>query len=394
MTMPIRSTAQLVAIASLYAASTLGFAATLPGENVAQLQDTERKSPDVNPRFLDKLDDTDRAILSEGIGYALPPITDEISQNLEWVNSEPVDWESLRGKVVVVQSWTSASTLGRAAPTRAIRALDRLDDSAYEVVIIHTPEGKSDAMRFLENRDYEAIALIDNTGHLLDELGMYRQPTNLIIDKQGKVRHAGLNQRGLKSVVGELIEENFDADAPKPEARPKEEAPSSADVEWPSHASSPSSAADLQGKRAPDMYVGEWLNGRPNADGKLVIVDFWATWCGPCVRSIPHMNDIAQTFREDLVTVGLSDESAGKVKDFMDNTRMSYAVAVDPSGRMKNAVQVRGIPHVMVISSDWIVRWQGHPASLSKALVGQFVEANRALGGGGSNARYRWTGGQ
>ena len=66
----------------------------------------------------------------------------------------------------------------------------------------------------------------------------------------------------------------------------------------------------------------------------------------------------------------------------MRQNTMRYSVASDQSGRMKGAVGVAGIPHTILISSDWIVRWQGHPGSLSAATVDAIVAANRQLGGG------------
>jgi hypothetical protein len=70
---------------------------------------------------------------------------------------------------------------------------------------------------------------------------------------------------------------------------------------------------------------------------------------------------------------------------------MDYAVATDPSGRMKNAISVSGIPHTIVMSSDWVVRWQGHPASLSAATLNAIVEANRHLAASQKNGdRSRW----
>jgi len=58
---------------------------------------------------------------------------------------------------------------------------------------------------------------------------------------------------------------------------------------------------------------------------------------------------------------------------------------------MQRAVRVGGIPHVIVMSSDWVVRWQGHPAGLNASTLGAIVEANRTLAGGGPPLCSRWT---
>ena len=81
--------------------------------------------------------------------------------------------------------------------------------------------------------------------------------------------------------------------------------------------------------------------------------------------------------------IGLSDESAGEVRAFMQKTTMAYAQAVDPEGRMKKAVGVQGIPHVLVVSSDGVVRWQGYPLDpeypLTRRVVAAIVEIDRGL---------------
>jgi len=114
---------------------------------------------------------------------------------------------------------------------------------------------------------------------------------------------------------------------------------------------------------------------------------------GPCRRAIPHLNQLQARYPDELVVVGISDESPSTVAKFARTTPMNYAVATDQTGRMKKAIGVRGIPHVIVMSGDWVVRWQGNPlgGNLDEAMA-QIIEANRARRSAGGDARrYRWT---
>ena len=83
-----------------------------------------------------------------------------------------------------------------------------------------------------------------------------------------------------------------------------------------------------------------------------------------------------------MVFVGVSDEPAETVKKFMTDTPMNYSVAVDPQKRMSKVLGVQGIPHVMIVSADGVVRWQGFPGSTEDPLtaekIQQIVEASKA----------------
>ena len=349
---------------------------------------------DVDPRWLDRLDRVDRACLNELIGYAPPPFADD----LLWIGDDPLRWEDLRGKVVVIQTWTSKTPAGRNWAERASRLIDEADRDQVAIIALHTPQGADTARTYLDRRPLEVSVAIDPSGTFCDSLGAYKRPVNIIIDRNGTVRYAGLNLRGVRLAVADLIAEPLDESA-TPISKPADEPTASA--EFPVFTTNVSRATDIRGKRAPEMYVSQWLNGTPSAQGKVVVVDSWATWCGPCVASIPHTNDLADKFRDDVVIVAISDETPSKFWQGMDKLASSkginldtfrYYLALDPSATMKRKVNITAIPHAIVMSSDWIVRWQGHPATLTAADLGRIVAANRAMTGGGkSSSRNRWS---
>jgi len=123
-------------------------------------------------------------------------------------------------------------------------------------------------------------------------------------------------------------------------------------------------AKSFRGQRAPELVVEQWIGSTPSTSGKFALIDFWATWCGPCRQAIPHLNALNQKYKDKVVVIGLSNESVAEIQR-MTNPRIEYYVASDTQGRMSRTAQVRAIPHLMLIDPKGIVRFEGHPGYLN-----------------------------
>lgn len=146
------------------------------------------------------------------------------------------------------------------------------------------------------------------------------------------------------------------------------------------HATVISSAAEIGDPAAP-LQIAEWLKGdavdlAAVKGKKIVVVEFWATWCGPCIQSIPHLTEMQQQFADrGVVFIGVTSEAANVAKPFVDKmgAKMDYTVAADDGRKTTDgylkAYGVNGIPHAFIIDRDGRIAWHGHPmAGLDKEL--------------------------
>ncbi|MCL3779732.1 TlpA family protein disulfide reductase [Prolixibacteraceae bacterium JC049] len=136
-------------------------------------------------------------------------------------------------------------------------------------------------------------------------------------------------------------------------------------------------AKSFLNKKAPELVVEKWITQQPDVKGKFVLIDFWATWCGPCRKAIPEMNHFHKKFGDKLVVIGLSKEKEDKVRNFA-NPKIEYFSAIDPKGRMARELEIKGIPHVILIDPQGIVRWEGFPGlkghELTEEVVGKILK--------------------
>jgi thiol-disulfide isomerase/thioredoxin len=118
----------------------------------------------------------------------------------------------------------------------------------------------------------------------------------------------------------------------------------------------------------------QMLQGSMPGEGKPVVLEFWGTYCGPCVRSIPQLNKLHAKFGQKVQFIAVSGESAQTVRGFMSRTQMSYPVAVDPSREFSSKWKIKGVPTLIFLDANQKEQWRGHAMELTDAKMAELLK--------------------
>jgi thiol-disulfide isomerase/thioredoxin len=143
------------------------------------------------------------------------------------------------------------------------------------------------------------------------------------------------------------------------------------------HAQDPQFSLSNLGDPAPPLRLQGWVKGSPVEKfdkGRVYLLEFWATWCRPCVAEMPHLSGLARKYRDRITVLGIDiyedkATSMQKIRAFVDSMgdRMDFQVAVADSNFMVAAwlhgfgEQSSGIPRSFVVDSNGRLAWIGHP---------------------------------
>jgi thiol-disulfide isomerase/thioredoxin len=145
------------------------------------------------------------------------------------------------------------------------------------------------------------------------------------------------------------------------------------------------------GSKAPDIDIEHWVQDgdgkfqhiKEFESGKVYVIEFWATWCGPCIASMPHISQLQSEYVDKGVTViSVSDEDLDTVTEFLEGdssdgrtykeVTKNYCLTTDPDGSVNEsymkAAEQGGIPTAFIVGKKGVIEWIGHPMKMDEPL--------------------------
>lgn len=121
-------------------------------------------------------------------------------------------------------------------------------------------------------------------------------------------------------------------------------------------------SAELPSVILKDMHGKTVDTSKLSNDGKPFIIDFWATWCKPCVRELKAIADVYEDWVDEtgvkIYAVSLDEaQNEQRVKPFVENKGWEYEVLLDPNGDFKRQLGVSDPPHVFVVDGEGNIVW-------------------------------------
>lgn len=331
-----------------------------------------------------------------------------------WVNSEPLGWEDLAGNVVALVMWDLTDRGCRETLAHLAELVETHREQGLVVLAVHSKQKLRLVEDYVQKHQLPFVVAGDPDGRFEATVGVRDWPTVHVLGRDGRVRVAGVSAKTdkqdrpvLDKVLRAVLAEPYEGERKRVslEIRPWSKGmivaeggradrsrrgrvePKLGPDGWPVAVEKRlNSRRDWRGKKGPErIEVQAWVTHPPELEGKVVLIAFWATDVGQCLPLMKRLQRLHEKWGDRLAIVAVSGQApdrgtpkhpfADAVERYVEAQELTFPIAYDGQDRLWKAFTVLGMPHVVVMSSDGIVRWHGFPDDPKDPLTRPLLKA-------------------
>ncbi|TDE46969.1 redoxin domain-containing protein [Flavobacterium rhamnosiphilum] len=145
------------------------------------------------------------------------------------------------------------------------------------------------------------------------------------------------------------------------------------------------------GDIAPKINITDYISNVPsdkNFKNKFILLEFWATWCGPCLQGVPNLNKFQEKFKsnKDFVFISITDEKVDKVLRTVKRIPFKSVVVSDQTGQTIENFGIKAFPTTILIDDKGILKWIGNPETLNDLILNNFLNGKEISTSQNSNS--------
>ncbi len=330
-----------------------------------------------------------------------------VVQPSEWIGKPALDFqvtdlrgealslEKYRGQVVLLDFWATWCPPCVAEIPNIKKTYEKYKDQKFQIIGISLDRSKEPLEAYIEKEELAWIHYWDNTSKIANLYNVQGIPSTFLIDGEGVIRKTDLHGYSLETAVAELVTENLTkpndtstktlADGSRAQSIPATKllkpgtTPEKEEVQKPQRIN----PSEWIGKPAPDFQVtdlkGETLS-LEKYRGQVVLLDFWATWCGPCIAEMPKIKKTYEKYKDQqFQIIGISlDRSKEPLETYIKSEKLAWIHYWDESREIRTLYGVWGIPSAFLIDGEGIIRKASLGGFDVETAVAELVKENLA----------------
>lgn len=305
------------------------------------------------------------------------------------LKGEELSLEKYRGQVVLLDFWATWCGPCIAEIPNVKRTYEKYKDQKFQIIGISLDRSITPLEEYIEQKELGWVHYWDNSGKVSNMYKVRGIPSTFLIDGEGTIRKTDLRGHALEHAVEDLVKENLAKPTKTSETGSqsqsipatkllKQETTSEKDEPIKPARTNPS---EWIGKPAPDFQVtnlkGEELSLK-DYRGQVVLLDFWATWCGPCIAEMPKVKRTYEAYKDqNFQIIGISlDRSKQPLEEYIEKEGLGWIHYWDESRELRTLYGVWGIPSAFLIDSEGIIRKASLGGFDVESAVAELVEEN------------------